>query len=288
MYTIALDAMGGDNAPQAVVEGAKLAVAEFPDVAIQLYGPEDVLKPLVGGAERVEIINAPDVIGMHDSPMLAVRQKVDSSMVKAVMAVREGKADAVVSAGSTGALLAGGMLRIGRIRGVERPALAPVIPGRKKPFLLIDCGANVDCQARYLQQFGLMGAVYMQSVQGVARPEVGLANIGTEAEKGDKLTREAYELMSQTDGLRLQGQRRGARRAQRRLSTSWWPTALSATSSSRPSRAFPASSWACSRDGMRSSRPRPRRRPDDAPRPARPQEQDGLYKSHGGAPLLGA
>ena len=117
-------------------------------------------------------------------------------ILKAVMAVREGAADAVVSAGSTGALLAGGMLRIGRIRGIERPALAPVIPGRKKPFLLIDCGANVDCQARYLQQFGLMGSVYMQSVQGVEQPEVGLANIGAEAEKGDKLTREAYALMS--------------------------------------------------------------------------------------------
>ena len=106
MYRIALDAMGGDNAPQAVVEGAKLAVEEFPDIAVQLYGSEDVLKPLVGDAGRVEIINAPDVIGMHDSPMLAVRQKTESSMVKAVMAVREGKADAVVSAGSTGALLA--------------------------------------------------------------------------------------------------------------------------------------------------------------------------------------
>ena len=117
MYRIALDAMGGDNAPQAVVEGAKLAVEEFSDVTVQLYGPEEVLKPLAGGVERVEIINAPDVIGMHDSPMLAVRQKTESSMVKAVMAVREGNADAVVSAGSTGALLAGGMLRIGRIRG---------------------------------------------------------------------------------------------------------------------------------------------------------------------------
>ena len=205
MYRIALDAMGGDNAPQAIVDGAKLAVAEFPDVTLQLYGPEDVLKPLASGVERLEVVHAPDVIGMHDSPMLAVRQKVDSSMVKAVMAVREGKADAVVSAGSTGALLAGGMLRIGRIRGVERPALAPVIPGRKKPFLLIDCGANVDCQARYLQQFGLMGSVYMQSVLGVERPEVGLANIGTEAEKGDKLTREAYELMSKQTAYVFKG-----------------------------------------------------------------------------------
>ena len=196
MYTIALDAMGGDNAPQAIVEGAKQAVEAFADVRIRLYGPEDVLAPMVGGDARIQVVHAPDVVGMHDSPMLAVRQKTESSIVKAVMAVRNGEADAVVSAGSTGALLAGGILRIGRIHGIERPALAPVIPGRKKPFLLIDCGANVDCQARYLEQFGLMGSVYMQSVMGVSRPEVGLANIGTEAERGDRLTREAYALMS--------------------------------------------------------------------------------------------
>lgn len=195
-YVIALDAMGGDNAPQAVVEGAKQVVEEFSDIAIRLYGPEEVLRPMLGDASRIEIVHAPDVIGMHDSPMLAVRKKTESSLVKAVMAVRDGEAGAVVSAGSTGALLAGGMLRIGRIRGIERPALAPVIPGRKKPFLLIDSGANVDSQPRYLQQFGLMGSVYMQSVMGVAAPEVGLANIGTEPEKGDRLTREAYELMS--------------------------------------------------------------------------------------------
>lgn len=106
-YRIALDAMGGDNAPVAIVEGAKLAVEEFPDITVQLYGPEDALRPLIEGSERIEIVHAPEVIGMHDSPMLAVRQKTESSLVKAVLAVREGTADAVVSAGSTGALLAG-------------------------------------------------------------------------------------------------------------------------------------------------------------------------------------
>jgi glycerol-3-phosphate acyltransferase PlsX len=197
--------MGGDNAPSAIVEGAKLARKAFSDVQILLYGPEEALKPLVGGEEGIEIVHAPDVIGMHDSPMLAVRKMTESSMVKAVMAVRSGEADAVVSAGSTGALLAGGMLRIGRISGIERPALAPVIPGRKKPFLLIDSGANVDCQPKYLQQFGLMGSVYMESVMGVKDPEVGLVNIGAEAEKGDRLTKEAFELMSAQTSYRFVG-----------------------------------------------------------------------------------
>ncbi|OPZ68172.1 MAG: Phosphate acyltransferase [Firmicutes bacterium ADurb.Bin467] len=204
-YRIALDAMGGDNAPSAVVEGAKLARQAFSDVRILLYGPEEVLKPLVEGEDGIEVVHAPDVIGMHDAPMLAVRKMTESSMVKAVMAVRAGEADAVVSAGSTGALLAGGMLRIGRISGIERPALAPVIPGRKKPFLLIDCGANVDCQPKYLQQFGLMGSVYMESVLGVKDPEVGLVNIGSEAEKGDRLTKEAFELMSAQTSYRFVG-----------------------------------------------------------------------------------
>ncbi|NLD59321.1 MAG: phosphate acyltransferase PlsX [Clostridiales bacterium] len=197
--------MGGDNAPSAVVEGAKLARQAFSDVRILLYGPEEVLKPLVEGEDGIEVVHAPDVIGMHDAPMLAVRKMTESSMVKAVMAVRAGEADAVVSAGSTGALLAGGMLRIGRISGIERPALAPVIPGRKKPFLLIDCGANVDCQPKYLQQFGLMGSVYMESVLGVKDPEVGLVNIGSEAEKGDRLTKEAFELMSAQTSYRFVG-----------------------------------------------------------------------------------
>lgn len=204
-FRIALDAMGGDGAPEAIVNGAIQAIRAYPDIEILLYGPEEILKPMVGNTERVKIVHAPDVIGMHDSPMLAVRKMTESSMVKAVIAVREGEADAVVSAGSTGALLAGGMLRIGRIKGIERPALASVIPGRKKPYMLMDCGANVDCQPKFLQQFGLMGSVYMQSVLGVENPEVGLLNIGTEAEKGDKLTKEAYELMSGQTAYNFKG-----------------------------------------------------------------------------------
>ena len=198
-YVIALDAMGGDQAPDAIVAGAIAALRRFEDIRVLLAGPEARLRALLADAEdvldRVEILPAEDVILMDESPMLAVRRKVNSSMVQAMLAVREGRAGAVVSAGNTGALLAGGMLRIGRIPGIERPALAPVIPGVKKPFLLIDAGANVDCQPRYLEQFGLMGSVYMHSVMGVERPAVGLVNIGAEAEKGNKLTKETYQLM---------------------------------------------------------------------------------------------
>ena len=208
-YIIALDAMGGDNAPDAIVSGAVAALRRYGDIRILLAGPEARLNALLEDAGdvrgRVEILPAEDVIGMDESPMLAVRKKVNSSMVQAMMAVREKRAQAVVSAGNTGAVLAGGMLRIGRIPGIERPALAPVIPGAKKPFLLIDAGANVDCQPKYLEQFGLMGSVYMRSVMGVRNPAVGLVNIGAEAEKGNKLTKETYQLMSRQTSYRFAG-----------------------------------------------------------------------------------
>ena len=199
-YIIALDAMGGDNAPDEIVAGALAALRRFDDIRVLLAGPQARLEGLLRDAEdvrgRVEILPADDVIEMDESPMLAVRKKVNSSLVQAMLAVREKRAGAVVSAGNTGAVLAGGMLRIGRIQGIERPALAPVIPGVKKPFLLIDAGANVDCQPKYLEQFGLMGSVYMRTVMGVENPAVGLVNIGAEAEKGNKLTKETYQLMS--------------------------------------------------------------------------------------------
>ncbi|MBR1561370.1 MAG: phosphate acyltransferase PlsX [Clostridia bacterium] len=208
-HIIALDAMGGDNAPEAIVAGGIRALRQYPDISLLIAGPEDRLTALLSGAEdvrgRVELLPAEDVITMEEPPMLAVRRKVKSSLVQAMIAVREGRAGAVVSAGSTGAVLAGGMLRIGRIQGIERPALAPVLPGLKKQFLLIDCGANVDCQPKYLQQFGLMGAVYMREVAGVQDPAVGLVNIGAEEEKGNKLTKEAYQLMKAQTSYRFAG-----------------------------------------------------------------------------------
>jgi len=208
-YVIALDAMGGDNAPDAIVRGAIMALRQFGDIRILLAGPKDRLEKLIAEATdvkgRIEIIEADEVIGMDESPMIAVRKKVNSSMVQAMMAVRDKRAGAVVSAGSTGALLACGMLRLGRIKGIERPALAPVMPGAKGPWLLIDSGANVDCQPKYLVQFGLMGSVYMKNVMGVANPKVGLVNIGAEEEKGNKLTKETFQLMKNQTSYNFAG-----------------------------------------------------------------------------------
>jgi len=208
-YVIALDAMGGDHAPNAIVEGAIRGLRKFKDIEILLTGPEEKLQELIADAndvkDRISVENATQVITMEDSPMMAVRTKKDSSLVVAMNAVREGRAGAAVSAGSTGALLAGGMFKIGRIPGIERPALAPVLPGLKKNFMLIDSGANVDCQPKYLLQFGLMGSVYMKSVLDVNDPRVGLVNIGAEAEKGNKLVKETYELMDRQSGYNFVG-----------------------------------------------------------------------------------
>ncbi len=199
--TIAVDAMGGDNAPNAIVEGCLTALKEMNDIRITLCGPEETIRPLLSGAgdlmNRINIINAPDVISMHEAPMMAVRKKVDSSMVRAMLELKTGNADAFVSAGSTGAVLAGGMIRVGRIRGIDRPALAPILPGRNKPFMLIDSGANVDCQAEYLVQFGMMGSIYMEKVLGVKNPSVGLVNIGAEEEKGNQMSKKAFGLMKE-------------------------------------------------------------------------------------------
>lgn len=208
-YVIALDAMGGDNAPQSVVNGAILALKEFNDIEILLVGPEARLQSMLENAgsekERITILPADEVIEMDESPMMAVRKKRNASMVVAANAVREGRAGACVSAGSTGAVLACGMFKLGRIPGIERPALAPVLPTIDSSFLLIDAGANVDCQPKFLQQFGLMGSVYMKSVMDIAEPRVGLVNIGAEAEKGNKLTKETYELMQKQTSYRFVG-----------------------------------------------------------------------------------
>ncbi len=210
MIRIAIDAMGGDNAPDAICEGAILALREMNNIEIQLYGPEKVLQEKTAGADeslkkRLEIVDAPDVITMEDAPALAVRRKTESSMVKAAMAVREGRADAFVSAGSTGAVLSCGLLRVGRIKGIERPALAVTYPGAEKPFLLLDSGANVDCQPKWLVHFGLMGAAYMRAIFGIKDPEVKLANIGAEETKGNKLALETYKMMSAQKAYRFGG-----------------------------------------------------------------------------------
>lgn len=199
MIHIYLDAMGGDDAPGCTVAGALEALRKDGDLKITLAGPLDAVKPLLTDIQdvqdRIVLEDTPDVITNHDAPVMAVRQKKNSAVVKGMLAVREGAADGFVSAGSTGATLAGGMFRLGRIDGVERPALAPLMPNGKGYFCLIDCGANVDCLPQYLPQFGVMGSVYMRCVRGLENPRVGLVNIGAEAEKGNALCKAAYPLM---------------------------------------------------------------------------------------------
>ena len=196
---IYVDAMGGDNAPLAIVEGTLEALRKDSGLEIVLGGPLDQVEPLLAGAEdvrsRITLDDAPEVITNHESPVMGVRKKVNSATVRGMLALREGKCDGFVSAGSTGAVLAGGMFRLGRIPGIERPALAPLLPNGKGYFLLIDCGANVDCKPEYLVQFGMMGSAYMRGVMGMETPRVGLINIGAEAEKGNALVKATYPLM---------------------------------------------------------------------------------------------
>ena len=196
---IYIDAMGGDYAPEAPVKGTIEALRRWPDLEVILAGKLDEIEPFLTDCDdimsRITLEDAPEVITNHESPVMGVRRKTRSATVQGMLKVRDGAADGFVSAGSTGATLAGGMFRLGRIPGIERPALAPLMPNGKGHFLLIDCGANVDCKPEYLAQFGVMGDAYMKGVMGMKNPRVGLINIGAEAEKGNALVKETYPLM---------------------------------------------------------------------------------------------
>ena len=196
---IAIDAMGGDYAPEAVIIGSIQARDEY-NLGIILSGKEIEIKRILekntSNFNNIELINAEDIISNDDKPVLAIRRKKDSSMVKALYAVKEGKADAIVSAGSTGALLSGGTLLVGRIKGIERPAIGSLIPCIAGGFcLLIDSGANVDSKPEFLYDFAIMGDIYLKRVMNISSPRIALANIGTESSKGNKLTVETYELL---------------------------------------------------------------------------------------------
>ena len=199
MCHVYLDAMGGDNAPDCTVNGALEALRLNADLKITLAGTASMIEPLLNGADdvrdRIIVVDTPDIITNHDAPVMAVRQKKQSAVVQGMLAVREGAADAFVSAGSTGATLAGGMFRLGRIQGIDRPALAPLLPNGKGYFCLIDCGATVDRLPESLPLFGSRGEAYMRTARGMAKPRVGLVNIGAEAEKGNALVKAAYPLM---------------------------------------------------------------------------------------------
>ena len=201
MIHIFLDAMGGDDAPKCTTEGAIEALRADSGLKITLAGVKGEVEKCLADCDdvrdRLILLDTPEVITNHDAPVMAVRQKKQSGIVRGMLAVREGEADGFVSAGSTGAVLAGGMFRLGRIEGVERPALAPLLPNGKGFFCLIDCGANVDCLPAYLPQFGMMGSAYMKQMRGIDNPRVGLVNIGAEAEKGNALAKAAYPLMAE-------------------------------------------------------------------------------------------
>ena len=199
MVKVAVDAMGGDNAPGETVKGAVEAINADRRVKVFLVGREPIikeeLKKYTYDEAQLEIVHAEEVIETAEPPVMAIRKKKKSSIVKCMNMVKDGTCDAMVSAGSTGAVLVGGQVIVGRIKGVERPPLAPLIPNAKGVSLLLDCGANVDARASQLLQFAKMGSIYMESVIGVKNPKVGLVNIGVEEEKGNALTKETYPLL---------------------------------------------------------------------------------------------
>ena len=193
---VALDAMGGDNAPKEMIKGAVQALEKTDAVQVLLVGKEDVIRAELAqytyDKARIEVVNATEVIETAEPPVNAIRRKKDSSIVVGMKLVKEGQADAFVSAGSSGAVLVGGQVIVGRIKDVERPPLAPLIPTEKGVSLLVDCGANVDARPSHLVQFAKMGSIYMEHVVGIKNPKVGIVNIGAEEEKGNALVKETF------------------------------------------------------------------------------------------------
>jgi glycerol-3-phosphate acyltransferase PlsX len=207
---IALDAMGGDHAPREIVRGAVHAAAHVKEIdAVILVGDERLVKEALrqcGGklSDRLQLVHASESIGMDEAPAAAIRKKKDASINRCIGLMKSGAADAVVSAGNSGAVAAAAMFGLGRIKGVERPAIATVLPTRGRPLLLIDSGANIDCDAEWLAQFAVMGSVYSQAVLHQANPVVGLMSIGTEEGKGNEVTRKAFGLI-QRAGVNFRG-----------------------------------------------------------------------------------
>ncbi len=199
----AVDGMGGDFSPSAIVEGAVLAVKEYNDIELIITGPEEAIAKELSkydyDKEKITIVNATEIISPNEEPVKAIRRKKDSSISKALQLVKEKKVDGIISAGSTGAFLAGCTLIVGRLKGIDRPALAPVLPGINGPFMIIDVGANADCKPHYLVQFALMGKIYFENVLNTKNPTIGLINIGAEEEKGNELTKNAHKLLKTTD-----------------------------------------------------------------------------------------
>jgi len=206
---IAVDAMGGDNSPGEIVKGAVEAVLAEKRIKVFLVGRQELVKQELARytypQQQLEVVDAAEVIETAEPPVMAIRKKKDSSLVKALYMVREGKCDAFVSAGSSGAVLVGGQVIVGRAKGVERPPLAPLIPTEKGVSLLIDCGANVDARPSHLVQFARMGSIYMENIVGVKNPRVAIVNIGAEEEKGNALVKETFPLLKACEDINFIG-----------------------------------------------------------------------------------
>lgn len=209
MTKVVLDAMGGDNAPHEIIKGAVEAVQKRDDIHVILTGKEDVINKELSGytynKEQISVVHAEEIIETAEPPVMAIRRKKDSSIVVGMKLVKDGTADAFVSAGSSGAVLVGGQLLVGKIKGVERPPLAPLIPTEKGFSLLIDCGANVDARPSHLVQFAKMGSIYMEHVMGVRNPKVAIVNIGAEEEKGNALVKETFPLLKECQDINFIG-----------------------------------------------------------------------------------
>lgn len=203
---IAIDGMGGDNAPKEIIEGVFSAVEDFQDVEFIIYGDQEKMAPYLKEHARVSVVHCSEVIEGTDEPVRAVRRKKDASMVKMAQAVADGEADACVSAGNTGALMAAGLFIVHRIDGIERPALATTLPTMDGVgFDMLDLGANADAKPENILQYAIMGSVYANKVRGIEKPTVGLLNIGTEDKKGNELTKQAFKLLKDEPSIHFIG-----------------------------------------------------------------------------------
>ena len=208
---VVLDAMGGDNAPAEIVKGGVEALAKSENLFLYMLGDQESVQAELNRYDydksRVEVVHCSETIDMAEPPVKAIMKKADSSIVKGMMMVHRKEAEAFVSAGSTGAVLVGGQTKVGRLKGVERPPLAPLIPtdNERGCSLLIDCGANVDARPSMLVQFAKMGSIYMESVMGIASPTVGIVNIGAEEEKGNALVKETFPLLKECEDINFIG-----------------------------------------------------------------------------------